>query len=281
MARKKPEQVATGFSFTEGPRWHDGQLFFSDFYNYKVRSVDAAGNVETVVHVEHQPSGLGWLPDGRMLVVSMTNRKLLRMESDGALSEHADLSEIAAFHCNDMAVDELGRAWVGNFGFDNEGGQPGPATLAQVMPDGTVRAAADGLMFPNGTMISPDGKTLVVAETYARRLTAFDIADDGTLSNRRLWAETGDHWPDGCCMDAEGAIWVADPRGGCVVRVLEGGEVTEQIDTGRGAFACVLGGNDRRDLYICTSSGSGAQARTAQDASIERVTVDVPGAGIP
>ena len=276
-----PEVIATGFSFTEGPRWHEDKLYFSDFYNCEVKSVDGSGHVETVVRVEHQPSGLGWLPDGRLLVVSMTDRKLLRMEPDGSLLEHADLSEIAAFHCNDMAVDHAGRAWVGNFGFDNEGGQPTPAKLALVMPDGTTSVAADDLMFPNGTMISPDGMTLIVAETYAQRLTAFDIGEDSTLSNRRLWAETGDHWPDGCCMDAEGAIWVADPRGGCVVRVLEGGQITARIDTGRGAFACVLGGDERRDLYICTSSGSGSQAKVAQDASIERIKVDVPGVGIP
>ena len=276
-----PEVIATGFSFTEAPRWHEDKLYFSDFYNCEVKSVDGSGHVETVVHVEHQPSGLGWLPDGRLLVVSMTDRKLLRMEPDGSLLEHANLSEIATFHCNDMAVDHAGRAWVGNFGFDNEGGQPTPAKLALIMPDGTTSVAADDLMFPNGTMVSPDGTTLIVAETYAQRLTAFDIGEDSALSNRRLWAETGDHWPDGCCMDAEGAIWVADPLGGCVVRVLEGGQITARIDTGRGAFACVLGGDECRDLYICTSSGSGSRAKVAQDASIERIKVDVPGAGIP
>lgn len=278
---RTPEVVATGFSFTEGPRWHDDKLFFSDFYNHVVRSVDATGHVETVARVPGQPSGLGWLPDGRMLVVSMTDRKLLRLETDGTLSLHADLSGIAAFHCNDMVVDDEGRAWVGNFGFDLEGGDPAPAKLALVMPDGTATVAADDLMFPNGTMVSPDGRTLVVAETYSRRLTAFDIGDDAKLNNRRTWAETGEHWPDGCCMDAEGAIWVADPRGGCVVRMLEGGEITERIETGRGAFACVLGGSDRRDLYICTASSSDERAKTAVDASIERVTVSVPGAGIP
>ncbi|XOV89601.1 MAG: SMP-30/gluconolactonase/LRE family protein [Pseudomonadota bacterium] len=276
------ETVVEGLSFPEGPRWHAGRFYFSDFYQHAVFALGEDGEMETVAEVPGQPSGLGWLPDGRLLVVSMTDRRLLRQETDGSLSLHADLSDIAAFHCNDMVVDANGRAYVGNFGFDTHAGvPPAPANLALVEPDGTVSVAATDLAFPNGTVITPDGRTLIIGETYAGRLTAFDIDDRGRLSNRRVWAEIAPHVPDGICLDAEGAIWVADPRGNCVVRVQAGGKILARIDVGRGAFACALGGDDRKTLYVCTATGSGPHAEARRDGRIECVRVSVPAAGLP
>jgi sugar lactone lactonase YvrE len=228
-------------------------------------------------------SGLGWLPDGRMLVVSMVDQKLLRIEPDGGAAVHGDLSGIATGRCNDMVVDAAGRAYVGNFGYDYPAGAMKPAKLARVDPDGTVSAAADELVFPNGSMITPDGKTLIVGETFAGRMTAFDIAADGSLAGRRVWAALPERAvPDGACLDAEGAIWVASPTTNDVLRMHEGGRVSERIDTGRGTFACMLGGEDRRTLFIFTGDGSDPKiSREKRTASIVAVEVEVPGAGLP
>ena len=276
------EIIAEGLSFPEGPRWHDGKLFFSDFYRHVVQVIDENGDLGVVATVENQPSGLGWLPDGRLLIVSMLDRKLLRREADGTLVEHADLSAVAAWHCNDMVVDAAGRAYVGNFGYDSHGGAPmKPADLARVDPDGTVTKVAGELMFPNGTAITPDGNTMIIAETRAMRLTAFDIDADGGLSNRRLWASTEPHFPDGICLDEEGAVWIADPRGNAVVRYREGGRVADTIEIDRGAFACMLGGEDGKTLYICTATGSGPHASARTEGRIEVVRVEVPHAGMP
>jgi len=276
------EIVAEGLSFAEGPRWHNGKFYFSDFYRQVVNAIGDDGALEVVAEVPTQPSGLGWLPDDRLLIVSMLDRRLLRQEPDGTLVEHADLNAIATWHCNDMVVDAVGRAYVGNFGFDTHGSvESRPADLARVDPDGTVTRAATGLQFPNGTVITPDGKTMVIGETRGMCLTAFDVDDDGELSNRRIWANIDPHFPDGICLDAEGAIWVADPRGNCVIRVREGGEITHTIDTGRGAFACMLGGDDGRTLYVCTATGSGPHAEARRDGRIETVRVEVPHAGLP
>lgn len=271
-----------GLSFPEAPRWRDGRLWLSDFYRHRVLTVDKAGKSETVVTVPQQPSGLGWLPDGRLLIVSMLDRKLLRLEQ-GQLSEVADLSHLATGPCNDMVVDAKGRAYVGNFGFNRHAGEAERTTcIARVDPDGRVTKAADDLLFPNGTVITPDGRTLIVGETMANRLTAFDIAADGGLSNRRIFAALGDVFPDGICLDAEGAIWVADPRGNRTVRVKEGGEITDTIATGnRGCYACMLGGADRKTLFILTNSGSGPTAAAKTDGKVETIRVAVPGAGLP
>jgi len=275
--------IADGLSFPEGPRWHDGRLYYSDFYRHVVTAVGEDGEMEIVAEVPNQPSGLGWLPDGRMLIVSMIDRKLLRREADGSLALHADLADIATFHCNDMVVDAEGRAYVGNFGFDTHGDdvEPQPANLALVHPDGRAEVAASGLEFPNGTVITPDGKTLIIGESRGRKLTAFDIAGDGALANRRVWADLSPHVPDGICLDAEGAIWVADPRGNCVIRVREGGEVTDTIEVGRGAFACMLGGANGTRLFVCTATGSGPHAEARRDGRIEACDVEVPRAGLP
>jgi sugar lactone lactonase YvrE len=287
--------LAEGLYFGEGPRWRDGWLYFSDFYDHAVKRVDLEGRVEVVVEVPNQPSGLGWLPDGRMLVVSMRDRKLLRQEPDGKLVEHADLSGIATFHCNDMVVDRHGRAYVGNFGFDlftflHEHGveealaEPGPpkAKLARVDPDGTVSVAAEDLKFPNGTVITPDGHTMIIAETLGVRLTAFDIDSDGTLHNRRVWADLGAHAPDGICLDVDGNVWVANPLEPVCFLVAEGGGIVDEIETDQPCFACMLGGPHRRDLFMMTAQTSDeAVASTNRTGHVLVATVQAPGAGWP
>jgi len=269
-------------TFPEGPRWHEGRLWFSDFYAHEVIAVDMAGQRETIVKVPGQPSGLGWTPDGRLLVVSMTDRRLLRLDPDG-LVEVADLSALANYHCNDMVVDGDGGAYVGNFGFNShDGSEFKAADLIRVDPDGGVSVAAEGLAFPNGSVITPDGDTLIVGETRGNILSAWDRAPDGGLSNRRVWANLGGGFPDGICLDANGAIWVADPRNKETIRVLEGGVVTDRISTGEmGSFACMLGGAERRTLFICTCLQSGPDTAALRSGRIETVEVKVPGAGWP
>ena len=278
----KLETLLTGLSFGEGPRWHDGKLWFSDFYVHQVCTVDEAGKAETIVEVPGRPSGLGWRPDGTLLIVSMTDRRLMRF-TDGKLAVEAELRPLATGSCNDMVVDGKGRAYVGNFGYDRHAGEAQRTTcLIRVDPDRSVHKAADDLLFPNGTVITPDGKTLIVGETFAHRLAAFDVAPDGTLSNRRLWAEIDGCYPDGICLDAEGAIWVSDPFGRRVLRVLEGGTITHSLDLApRGAYACMLGGADRRTLFVVTNSGSGPAISDKRDGRIETMRVDVPGVGWP
>jgi len=276
-----PEILVDGLRFPEGPRWHDGRLWFSDMHSHQVLAVDLDGKTETIVVVPQDPSGLGWLPDGRLLVVSMQDRRLLRLDP-GGLVEVADLSELASFHCNDMVVDEKGRAYVGDFGFDLHGGQSPMATgLVLVAPDGSSRVVAEDLRFPNGTVITPDGRTLIVGETFGGCLTAFDVAEDGSLSGRREWARMDKAVPDGICLDAEGAIWVASPIGGAVLRLREGGEVTHRIEVEHEAFACMLGGPERRTLFLCTAANSDPKETHTRTGRIEYVPVDVPGAGLP
>ena len=274
--------IVEGLAFAEAPRWHGGKLWFSDFYTHKVQCVDENGKLETVVEVEGQPSGLGWLPDGRLLVVSMHERKLLRLDAPG-LTTVADLGGLAPSHCNDMVVDRHGRAYVGNFGFDMFNKEPvRPTVLILVMQDGDARVVADDLLFPNGCVITPDQSTLIVAETFGNRLTAFDIAPDGSLSGRRVWAELGEASPDGICIDAEGAVWVASPPTSTFLRVREGGEVVERIAVQNQAIACALGGEDRRTLFMVTGRVSKApRALVERSGRIEVVRVDVPGAGSP
>jgi sugar lactone lactonase YvrE len=274
--------VVDGLTFPEAPRWRDGKLWFSDFYSHRVLTVDPAGHLQTVAEVPQQPSGLGWTPDGVVLVVSMLDRRLLRLEG-GRLGAVADLSALATGPCNDMVVDGAGRAYVGNFGFDRHRGEPPRTTcIARVDPDGSVTRAADDLLFPNGTVITPDGARLVVAETLAHRLTAFDVGAGGALSGRRLFARIDECFPDGICLDAEGAVWVADARTPRVLRVRDGGRIDRTISTGdRFAYACMLGGDDRRTLFVCTNTGSGPAMAGKRDGRIEAIGVDVPGAGWP
>lgn len=270
-----------GIDFGEGPRWHDGRLWFSDFYQHTVSSVGADGERRVELEIFDFPSGLGWLPDGRLLVVAMESRRLLRLEPDGNVVTHADLSSLATGRCNDMVVAADGTAYVGNFGFIL--GEPmQPAALVRVQASGEVSAAAEGLDFPNGTVITPDGATLIVGETFAKRATAFTIAADGTLHDRRLWADLGEVWPDGCTLDAEGAIWFADARGTQVVRVREGGEVTDRLEVGQPTFACALGSDDGRTLFVVAAdSARDDEVSGTATGTIRTHRVDVPHAGRP
>jgi sugar lactone lactonase YvrE len=271
-----------GLAFPEGPRWHDGKLVFSDMHAHQVLAVDMAGKSSVLCEVPARPSGLGWLPDGRMLVVSMTDRKLLRLDPDG-LKTVADISKLAPFDCNDMVTDSKGRSYVGNFGFDLHANEkPRTTTLVMVEPNGNARIVAEDLMFPNGAVITLDARTLIVGESFGNRLTAFDIAGDGSLSNRRVWAELGKHVPDGICLDAEGAIWVACPTASEVIRVKPGGEVAETLKVATDAFACMLGGPDGRTLFVATAGTSDPEkCRAARDGRIETTQVEVGRAGFP
>lgn len=286
----KTKILLDGLCFPEGPRWRDGKLWFSDMHGPKVMTVDLNGKSEIVATVENSPSGLGWLPDGRLLIVSMHDRKVLRREPDGRLVEHADLSKLASFHCNDMVVDAQGRAYVGNFGYDLLSGAPRkPAEIVLVTPDGLARIVATDIQFPNGSVITSDGKTLIVAETMGACLTAFDIAPDGSLSNRRLWAKIDGALPDGIALDAEGGIWIATPDlaggsklGHCCLRVLQGGKITDRIDVETETFAVALGGPGRKTLFIATTSDFHAESsKKSRTGRIECIEVKVGGAGLP
>jgi sugar lactone lactonase YvrE len=280
---REAEVLLGGLGFAEGPRWHDGRLWFSDMGAARVVAVDLDGRAEVVLEVPTRPSGLGWLPDGRLLVVSMRDRRVLRLEPDGEVVVHADLADLASFDCNDMVVDGLGRAYVGNAGFDLSA-RPLEVRAAEVVlvtPDGEARVVDDEVVFPNGSVVTPDGSTLVVAETFGQCLTAFTIAEDGSLTDRRTFASLRGTSPDGICLDAEGAVWVADANGSACLRVREGGEVVDRVDTGRGCFACMLGGADRRTLFLMTAEGFEGAAIRRRTAAIEVVEVEVPGAGYP
>ena len=289
--------VVDGFNFLEAPRWRDGRLWFSDFYGYKVRSMLEDGtDIRVEAEVPGQPSGLGWLPDGRLLVVSMVDRRVLRREPDGTLSVHGDLSSYATGHVNDMVVDTHGRAYVGNFGFDLMAGEPvEPAALHRVDPDGQVTQVADDLWFPNGSAITPDNVLLVV-ETFGNRVSAFDLTDDGQLVNRRVWAEFGplptdrgvaealaqlQVAGDGACLDAEGALWIADAIGGRLVRVVEDGTITDEIDPGSPVYACALGGAAGTTLFACAAPDFHEGPRkAAREARMLATRVAVPAAAL-
>lgn len=275
--------LTTGLALGESPRWHDDRLWFVDMGTNKVATVDLAGKYELIAEVPGMPMGIGWLPDGHMLIVSSTDGKLLQRDKDGTLTEYADLSTLDNHPWSDMAVDGRGNAYVGCIGFDFPDGEPGPGILALVTPEAKVKQVAGDLLFPNGVAVTPDNATLIIAESYGHRLTAFDIAADGTLANRRTWADLGDDYPDGICIDAQGAVWYASVPGRHCVRVREGGEVLERIELDAGAFACVLGGPDRRTLLVMAAQWDGPEsmmggAMTGRALAIE---VDVPGAGWP
>jgi sugar lactone lactonase YvrE len=284
-------QLADGIYFGEGPRWHEGRLWFSDFYAAAVKSVSLAGDLRTEFEIDDRPSGLGWMPDGSLLVVSMTKRLVLRRWPDGRITTHADLNGIATFHCNDMVVDAQGRAYVGNFGFDLDAemiarGAPDviashpTARLALVSATGAVSVASEDMHFPNGPVITPDGKTLILGETLAGALTAFDIAADGTLSNRRAWASLFPRVPDGIALDAQNRVWVANPLAPECFLVAEGGEVVEVIETGQPCYACALGGEDGKTLFMLTAQSSLAEhARAEATGKLLVAQVDAPLAG--
>lgn len=280
------EVVVEDLAFGEGPRWREGRLWFSDMHDHAVKSyAPEGGTLETIVAVPGAPSGLGWDADGRLLIVSMDDRRLLRF-ADGELSEVADLSSYTAQPINDMVVSEQGTAYIGSFGFDLHAGEEPRTTvlLAVDVASGSHRVVADEMRFPNGMVITPDGSTLIVGESFGACLTAFSIESDGSLTDRREWAALeGGAVPDGICLDAEGCIWVSSPTTREFVRVREEGEVTTRISTGdRMAIACMLGDDDRRTLYMLTSKGldpeKAAELRTGR---LERTRVGVAGAGLP
>lgn len=288
--------LAEGIYFGEGPRWHEGRLWFSDFYAHAVKSVPMDGDLRTELELDDQPSGLGWMPDGSLLVVAMKKRQVWRRWPDGRFALHADLADYSAHMCNDMVVDSAGRAYVGNFGFDLERAmsERGPASviadhsdtvLALIQADGTVSDAAPGerFEFPNGMVITPDATTLIVAETFGARLSALDIEADGTLSNRREWAPTAPRLPDGICLDASGAVWIANPLAPECALIAPGGEVLEVIETaGLHCYACMLGGPAGKHLFMLVASP--ADAETMAKAPLGKVLiaeVDVGRAGWP
>lgn len=276
--------LLTGLTFAEGARWHDGRLWFSDFYTQRVLAMDPEGRTETMATVAQRPSGLGFLPDATTLVVSMLDRRLLAIRPGGKTKLVADLREVTGGPCNDMVVDGNGRAYVGNFGYEKWNGAPQRLTrIVRVDPDGSVHPTGTEILFPNGMVITPDGRTLVVGETFSERLSAYDIDDAGDLRNHRVFARIEGGHPDGLALDAEGAVWVADPAGKRCRRVFEGGRIEREI-TFRGnwgPYTCALGGEDRRTLYIVTCTSSGPQMADKRDGCIESIEVDVPGAGWP
>lgn len=283
MAEYRTALLRDGFRYLEGPRWRAGRLWMSDMWDGKVYALDPAGAAEVVAEVPNGPSGLGFLPDGTLLVVSMGDRRVLRLD-DGRLACHADLSALSRERPNDMVVDRRGRAYVGDFGYDIcAGAAMAPANLVLVLPSGEARVAAEDLAFPNGAVILDGGDTLVVAESLAGRLTAFEIAADGSLANRRLYADLGDQMPDGLCLDREGAIWVSSFEHDVFLRVRAGGEAVDRVPVpGRRAVACQLGGNDGRTLFCLTCETTWEEVCAGRGrARVETARVAVPGAGSP
>jgi sugar lactone lactonase YvrE len=286
--------VREGLAFGEAPRWHEGRLWYSDFYRHGIFSMASDGSDEVLEHVvSTQPSGLGWLPDGDLLSVSMTDHKVLRFH-DGEVTTFADISEYCGFWANDMTVSPRGYSYVGNFGFDLDTrvaelgverffAEPPPTTNVVVLdPDGDVVQVVPDMAFPNGAVITPDGATLIIGETFGQRLTAFDVGADGNLTNRRVWASVAPALTDGMCLDAEGQIWFANPISQQCLRVREGGEITGTVNCSKRAFACMLGGEDRQTLFVMTSSSSDHfEIADKTEGCIESVRVDVAGAGTP
>jgi sugar lactone lactonase YvrE len=286
--------VREGLGFGEAPRWHNGRLWYSDFYRHGIFSMEADGSDEVLEHgVTNQPSGIGWLPNGDLLTVSMTDMKVLRFH-EGAVTTFADISDYCGFWANDMTVSPRGHSYVGNFGFDLDGllaelgvekflALTHPTTNLVVLDEeGNVIQVEPDMAFPNGMVITPDGATLIVSETFASRLSAFDIGTDGTLTNRRVWAPLDSAASDGMCLDAEGQVWFANAVSRQCVRVREGGEVTATVDCTKRAFACMLGGADRQTLFVMTGGSSDRfEIADKTESCIESVHVDVAGAGTP
>jgi sugar lactone lactonase YvrE len=295
LTAQEAKPFIDGLYFGECPRWHGGRLWYSDFYAGTVSSAGESGDVRIEVRVPGEPAGLGWLPDGRLLVVARKPRTVLRLEDDGHLVEHGDLNPMAGFYGNDMVVDATGRAYVGNFGFDLDGfieekgpvalvEPPGPPAtpLIRIDPDGSAHVAAEDMAFPNGTVITPDGRTLIIAETLVGQLTAFDVGGDGELTGRRVWASLSWCAPDGICLDAEGRVWVSNAISPECILVAEGGDIVDRVTTSQTCFACMLGGSDGDTLYLMTAPTSTESVVNATRAArIEQAHVEVGGAGLP
>jgi sugar lactone lactonase YvrE len=282
MTNYRTEVAATGLAFPEGPRWHDGCFWFTDQHAHTVNRIGDDGQMQIIARTDDLPGGLGWLPDGSLLVVYMTQRRIMRLSGD-RLVPYADLSGYASFHCNDMVVDRQGRIYAGDFGFDLHGGAAlRPAELILVDTDGSVETFTTDVVFPNGSVITPDGDRLLVAETFAHRISEFGLDATGRMCSRQVWAELGQATPDGICLDAEGNIWVASPGTRELLRVQQGGVILDRCTTVGTPYACALGGNDRRTLYVCTSeTDDPASAARLKSGRIERVEVALPGSGLP
>lgn len=281
MLRKAaPQILMTGLAVGESPRWHEGRLWFSNWIAQEIISVDPAGNSEIVVRLPFAefPFSIDWLPDGRLLIVSASDKPLLRRERDGSLVAHGRLSELG---WNEIVVDGRGNIYINRVAFDLMAGEPfTPGSITLVARDGSDRKVADGMAFPNGMLVTPDNSTLIVAESYGRRLTAFDIEANGDLSNRRVWADLGAGVPDGICMDEEGAVWYADVPNKRCVRVREGGEVLDVVKADRGCFACMLGGADRKTLYVLTAEWHGPQNMLNEQRTGQLLAVNGPASGV-
>lgn len=296
MAERNVDLIVEGFSYTESPRWHEGELWFVDFYMHTVNKIDRDGTAQEICVVDGQPSGLGWLPDGRLLVVSMLDHRILRLEKDGTLVEHANIAHLCSGYPNDMVVAPNGNAYVGHLGFDVMGG--GEHELAEVIlvrPDGSSEIVGAGLSLPNGMAVSADEKRLIVNELFGNRISQFEIRDDGTLGERLDFADFGYPGddvkdvaarldgatisPDGLALDVEGAVWVADALNGRAVRIREGGEIVDEVRPENfGVFAIALGGEDGRSMYLCVAPDYDPQKRAAaREAGVAVVRVDVPG----
>jgi sugar lactone lactonase YvrE len=290
MPSKRPslpemQILMTGLAFGESPRWHEGRLWFCNWGAKEIIAVDLEGKSEVVVHVPTTlPFSIDWLPDGRLLVVSGRQGLLMRREPDGTLVTHTDLRGLSDKSWNEIVVDGRGDAYVNGSGFDLLAGEKfKPGMIAVVTPDGWVRKVADDIAFPNGMVVTPDNSTLIVAESYAKRLTAFDITADGSLSNRRVWADLRGGVPDGICLDVDNAIWYGDVPNKRCVRVREGGEVLQTINLDRGCFACILGGADKRTLLMMAAEwrGPASMADEARTGEVLTVSAPAPGAGWP
>ncbi len=273
--------LLAGLGFGESPRWHEGRLWFSNWGKQEVVAVDLNGKSEVVVRMPTPtfPFCIDWLPDGRLLIVSGRERLLLRQEPDGSLVTHADLRQLAEQNCNEIVVDGRGNVYVNAGGFDGPDQKPS-GIIALVTPDGSIRQVADGLAFPNGMAVTPDNSTLIIAESFGKKLTAFDITADGSLSNQRVWADLGDGVPDGICIDADKAVWYADVPNKRCVRVREGGEVLQTINVDRGCFACMLGGTDRRTLFIMASEWHGFEKMMDGLGTGQVLMVEAPTRGV-
>ena len=282
MTNYSTSVIAAGLAFPEGPRWHEQRLWFTDQHAHAIYHLAPEGKLTQVATTTDRPGGLGWLPDGRLLVVYMRERRVMLL-TNGALVKYADLSQFASFDCNDMLVDARGRVYVGNFGFDLHGGAPlKTAELLLIDTDGTIEVLTDTVVFPNGCVLTPDGRELICAETFAHRLTRLQLDARGRWMQQTLWADLGAATPDGICLDTEGAIWVASPGTQAVIRVQQGGTILDRCRTRGTPYACMLGGARRRTLYVCTAETDDPRAAaTMKSGRIERVEVAVAGAGLP
>ncbi|MDP3854876.1 SMP-30/gluconolactonase/LRE family protein [Phenylobacterium sp.] len=276
----KAQVLMTGVVLGESPRWRDGRLWFCDWGAQQLIALDEAGASEVVAHVPSFPFCIDFLADGRLLIVSSAQRRVVRREPDGSMSLYAELGGLLDKPWNEIVVDGRGNAYVNSIGFNFPEGEYATGVIALVTPDGAVRQVADEVEFPNGMAITPDNSTLILAESYGRRLTAFDIDPDGGLSNRRVWAEMDGH-PDGICLDAEGAVWYADVPNQCCVRVREGGEVLQRIEIDRGCFSCALGGADGRTLFIVAAAWGGPSSDAEPTGQVLAIQAPAPAAERP